>query len=187
MTRFLLCVIAVLSMLPGSAVALSQGSPTCHADDILSSPMGDPIANMGYGLVPTPAAYTPGQAMTIALVNSDAEMNVRGVLIYVEDPDALDVEMKPIKRGNFIAPFPTGIKAVFDGYQGCDFAGQTPVLTHVDADEPTKTLPMTFDWQPPAIDTGTLRIRAIALMSFGAYQMLSLDLPVDPVFNDSFE
>ena len=138
-----------LLVMPMAASAFHGGAPTCHADDILESP-------------------------------------VRGVLIYVEDPDALDAESKPIKRGNFSGPFPTGIKAVFDGYQGCDFAGQTPVLTHADANP--KALPLQLTWQPPAIDTGNLRVRAIALLTFDAYQMLSLDLPsINHIFADSFE
>ncbi|MBL0029931.1 MAG: hypothetical protein IPO95_12995 [Rhodanobacteraceae bacterium] len=175
-----------LLVMPMAASAFHGGAPTCHADDILESPMGNPISNMGYTLVATPAQYTPGVAMTLSLVNVDPQMQVRGVLIYVEDPDALDAESKPIKRGNFSGPFPTGIKAVFDGYQGCDFAGQTPVLTHADANP--KALPLQLTWQPPAIDTGNLRVRAIALLTFDAYQMLSLDLPsINHIFADSFE
>lgn len=83
--------------------------------------MGDPIANMGFSLSATPAQYTPGQAMTLTLSNVDSGVTVRGVLLYVEDPDALDDMAMPIKRGNFTAPYPMGIKAVFDGYEGCNF------------------------------------------------------------------
>ena len=176
---------AVFSLLPLAAQAFSGGAPICHAEDILDSPMGNPIANMGFSLSAAPTQYTPGQAMTLTLSNLDPGMTVRGVLLYVEDPDALDGDARPIKRGNFTAPYPTGIKAVFDGYPGCDFAGLTPVLTH-DSDQ-SKDLPLTLTWQPPAIDTGDLRVRAIALMTFNAYQLLSLDLPVEFLFKDGFE
>lgn len=176
---------ALLAM-PMAAAAYHGGAPICHADDILNSPMGDPIENMGYLLVATPAQYTPGVAMTLTLANVGSLSDVRGVLLYVEDPDALDAELRPIKRGNFTVPYPAGIKAVFDGYLGCDFAGQTPVLTHADANQ--KTLPLQFTWQPPAIDTGPLRVRAIALMTFNSYQLLSLELPSNNhLFADSFE
>lgn len=175
----------LFSVLPLWAQAFSGGAPTCHAEDILNSPMGDPIANMGFSLNAAPARYTPGQAMTLTLSNGDSGMTVRGVLLYVEDPDALDEASMPIKRGNFTAPYPTGIKAVFDGYQGCNFAGLTPVLTH-DSGQ-SKSLPLTVTWQPPAIDTGDLRVRGIALLGFNAYQMLSLDLPLEFLFKDGFE
>ena len=47
---------------------------------------------------------------------------------------------------------------------------------------------MTLTWQPPAIDTGDLRVRGIALLGFNAYQMLSLDLhSINHIFTDSFE
>lgn len=174
------------SLLPLWAQAFSGGAPTCHAEDVLESPMGDPIANMGFSLSATPAQYTPGQAMTLTLSNVDPGVTVRGVLLYVEDPDALDDTSMPIKRGNFTAPYPMGIKAVFDGYEGCNFAGLTPVLTH-DSSQ-SKSLPMTLTWQPPAIDTGDLRVRGIALLGFNAYQMLSLDLhSINHIFTDSFE
>ncbi len=176
----------LFSVLPLWAQAFSGGAPTGHAEDVLESPMGDPIANMGFSLSATPAQYTPGQAMTLTLSNVDSGVTVRGVLLYVEDPDALDDMAMPIKRGNFTAPYPMGIKAVFDGYEGCNFAGLTPVLTH-DSSQ-TKSLPMTLTWQPPAIDTGDLRVRGIALLGFNAYQMLSLDLrSINHIFTDSFE
>ena len=185
MHRILRLTAVLLSLLPLSAQAFSGGAPICHAEDILDSPMGDPIANMGFSLSAAPAQYTPGQPLTLTLSNVDDGMTVRGVLLYVEDPDALDGDARPIKRGNFTGPYPTGIKAVFDGYPGCDFAGLTPVLTH-DSSTP-KPLPLTLTWQPPAIDTGDLRVRAIALMTFNQYQLLSLDLPVESLFEDGFE
>lgn len=168
----------------GSVLAYPGGAPICHADDIVGSPMGNPIP-MGYALVASPGGYTPGQPVSISIVHADPGMRVRGVLLYVEDPDALDGDLRPIKRGNFVAPYPVGIKAVFNGYPGCDFAGQTPVLTHDTASE--KSLPLSLSWSSPVIDVGALRIRAIALLSFNTYQLLELDLQLDPVFHDSFE
>ena len=168
----------------GCALAYPGGAPICHADDIVGSPMGNPIP-MGYALLASPGGYTPGQPVSISIVHADPGMRVRGMLLYVEDPDALDGDMRPIKRGNFVAPYPVGIKAVFNGYPGCDFAGQTPVLTHDSASE--KSLPLSLDWSSPVIDVGALRIRAIALLTFSTYQLLELELPLDPMFNDSFE
>ena len=65
-----------LLVMPMAASAFHGGAPTCHADDILESPMGNPISNMGYTLVATPAQYTPGVAMTLSrLVQGLCERN----------------------------------------------------------------------------------------------------------------
>lgn len=183
--RLSCCISLCLVLLPFGAFAYSGGAPICHADDIIGSPMGTPIENMGFTLTATPNQYTPGQALTLSLAQIGSLTSVRGVLLYVEDPDALDGGGRPIKRGNFTAPYPVGLKAVFSGYAGCDFAGLTPVLTHENSNP--KSLPITVTWQPPAIDTGNLRVRGIALLTFNTYQLLTLDLPVEFLFRDSFE
>lgn len=173
---------------PLSGLANSGGAPTCHVEDVPGSPMGNPVADMGYRLTAVPDHYTPGQPVTLTLSNVDPMQTVRGVLLYVEDVDAMDgnIPPMPIKRGNFLAPYPASLKAVFDGYDGCDFAGLTPVLTHLNS--LPKALPLVVQWQAPAIDVGAVRVRAIALMTFGAYQILTLELrSIDDVFKDSFE
>ena len=94
--------------LVADVVASSTGSPICHADDILASPMGF-SAQLGYGVVATPAAYTPGQPLVISLLPGVSLSSFNGLLLYVEDPDDLDGDMRPRKAGHFVGPLPDAL------------------------------------------------------------------------------
>ena len=144
------------------------------------------IGGITHGVVATPAAYTPGQPLVISLLPGVSLSSFNGLLLYVEDPDDLDGDMRPRKAGHFVGPLPDALVFKID----CLGAGGDQVITHGNAT--TRSMPRTFVWDAPASDHGPLRLRAIVLKAVGnymdaPYELFNIDLPVDPVFTDSFE
>lgn len=180
-----LLVLWLSALASGGVVASSGGSPICHADDIIASPMGF-SAPLGYGVVADPPAYTPGQALTISLLPGSSYTVFTGLLLYVEDQDDLDEEMRPRKAGDFIAPLASGLQFK----TGCIDAGDQQVITHANAND--RSMPRSFLWDAPTTAQGTLHLRAIVLkkttdFSNAVYELFTIELPLDPVFADEFE
>ena len=133
-----------------------------------------------------PAGYTPGQVVRISIYPSDTFTRLNGLLLYVEAPTEIGPDLYPVKIGGFANRLPEGLKF------GCGSGSDANVITHNGGVD--HLLPLQFDWQAPAMAQGTLRLRAIVLRAGNEfdwdnapYEMFSIELPLDPVFTDSFE
>lgn len=150
--------------------------------------MGFPVPD-GAGIFSVqvaPAGYTPGQVVTVAVFPSMTFSRLNGLLLYVEAPDQIGGDGYPLKIGTFVPSLPAGLRF------GCGASATNEVITHdggVDV-----MLPIQLTWTPPLGASGTLRLRAIVLRAGtlydwneAPYEMFSIELPLDPVFTDSFE
>jgi hypothetical protein len=172
----------------GGAMAFSGGSPICHADQIIGCPMGFPVPD-GSGIFTIQldqSGYRPGQMITMTIFPSVSFTRLNGLLLYVESPEQIGGDSYPIKVGSFAAPLPPGLRF------GCGSVSDADVVTHDGGVD--QVLPLKFEWMPPADGPRLLRVRAIVLRAGSEYEwdnapyeMFSIELPLDPVFTDSFE
>lgn len=132
------------------------------------------------------AGYTPGQKLSLTIYPSDSFTRLNGLLLYVESPEQIGVDSYPIKVGHFNPALPVGLRF------GCSSVSDDNVVTHQGGVD--QVLPLTFDWTPPDDAPRMLRVKAIVLRAGNEfewdnapYEMFSIELPLDPVFSDSFE
>ncbi len=181
-------VATVLLAATASASAFSGGSPICHTDQIIGCPMGFPVpsgANI-FTIELDQNGYTPGRLLTLTIYPSDSFTLINGLLLYVESPDQIGEDSYPIKVGEFVAPVAAGLR------HGCSSSSAVNVVTHdggVDV-----ALPLKVEWMPPDDGPRQLQIRAIVLRAGSEYEwdnapyaMFNIDLPLDPIFTNSFE
>ncbi len=175
-------------LLPGAVSASGNGSPICHADQIIGCPMGFPLPEgAGYFSVQvSPIAYSPGRVVTVSIYPSTMFGRLNGLLLYVEAPDQIGGDSYPVKIGTFAPTLPAGLKF------GCGASATSGVVTHNGGGD--VMLPIQLTWTPPLDASGTLRLRAIVLRvtnpndwQNAPYEMFNIELPLDPVFTDSFE
>ncbi len=183
-----LIVALVAPLWPGAVSASGNGSPICHVDQIIGCPMGFPVPDAAgiFTVQVMPGGYTPGQALTVTVYPSVTFSRLNGLLLYIEAPDQIGGDSYPVKIGSFAPTLPVGLKF------GCGAGTTSGVVTHdggVDV-----MLPIQLTWTPPLDASGRLRLRAIVLRAGNLYdwqdapyEMFSIELPLDPVFTDSFE
>ncbi|MBK6726622.1 MAG: hypothetical protein IPG63_05075 [Xanthomonadales bacterium] len=188
MRFFLVCGLALGFACSGAARASSSGAPICHVDQIIGCPMGFPVPSGAgiYALQIVPAAYTPGQPITISVLPGNTFSLLNGILLYVERPDQLGGDGYPLKVGDFSVP-PAGVQLA------CAFNPTTQALTHDGGGN--LALPIGFTWTAPVGLDVPLRVRAMLVRAGSEYnwdnapfEVFSIDLPRSPLlFTDSFE
>ncbi len=119
-----------------------------------------------------PLAYVPGAAQSISLTGTQS---FKGLLMFALDGAAA-------RRGTWNFP------AAYRGVVGCA-GGDSSTLTH--NSNVSKTTPVPFTFNAPAVGSGPITIRAIVLIQFPTFYMIELVLPeavsVVNIFGNGFE
>lgn len=138
----------------GQALASSSGSPVC---DIL--PLSLPFAPMstvldvpapsGWRLRPGAPVYYPGEALEVAIDNTDPSKRARGILLWSRNAGG--------RIGSWTLPAGNRFRHIVEN-PACGTAS----LTHADA-EPKTQSSMRFTWVAPAAGAGTVAMRAFVI------------------------
>lgn len=165
---------------PDPALAFSAGSGTCVASAASAAPMGTASAGTGgyafslsAGATVPADRYLPGQPATLTLSGTTA---FKGLLLYAEDTQG--------NRGGGFSSFNLLGYRLIDTCPGPTDA----TLTHNSA--LLKTPGPTFTWVAPATDIGPVTFKAIVLLGFNSYFVLSgptVTAVSDVVYANGFE
>jgi hypothetical protein len=141
--------IVILAMfLGGWAEARSSGSPVCEiTTQDMTTFMGATSLTSpgGWTLSAAGASYTPGQPLTLALSNTNAQATFKGLLLWAKGAS-----------GTFVGSFmmPSG----FSSMAGCSMA----TLTHTSSASKNQ---QGFTWTAPGAGAGAVTFRAFVVVS----------------------